>query len=63
MADTVNKAELERWAKRIREDLRDLRIAVQYGDLDHAIEMAQDAGGAAVQLETLLREAKGDYMD
>lgn len=55
----VNKADLTRWAKRIREDLRDMMQAVQDGDLAFAHEMAMDAGAAGVMCQEIIGNALG----
>lgn len=51
---TMTKTEARQWAKRVREDMRDLELALQANDWQAVLELAQDASGAAAEIETAL---------
>lgn len=48
-----SKAEVKRWAQRIREDLRDIERAIAADDIDALVEFAHDASGAAAEIENI----------
>jgi len=56
---TLKKTLIRSYAKRIREDLRDLEAALKDNDADEAIALASDAMGAAVEITALLEYALG----
>lgn len=59
MSKPFTKAEIRAYMRRIREDLRDLEAAMNDGDLDEAIEQANDAAAAAVEIASLFEYAQG----
>lgn len=59
MSKTFTKSEIRAYMRRIREDLRDLEAAMNDGDLDEAIEQANDASAAAVEIASLFEYAQG----
>lgn len=50
----MTKTEARAYIKRIREDLRDMEWALQANDPDWLLSAAQDASGAAAEIETAL---------
>jgi hypothetical protein len=55
---TLKKTTIRAYAKRIREDLRDLEAALKADDLYGAHDMASDAMGAAVEITSLIEYAQ-----
>jgi HPt (histidine-containing phosphotransfer) domain-containing protein len=56
-----SKAEVRRWAARIREDLRDIARAIEAEDINALVEFAHDASGAAAELEAIAEATKEEY--
>lgn len=48
-----SKAEVRRWAQRIREDLRAIDRAIENDDIDALVDFAHDASGSAAELENI----------
>lgn len=55
----IEKTKIRAYAKRIREDLRDLEAALKEGDADEALAAASDAVGATSEITALLEYALG----
>lgn len=49
----VSKAEVRRWAQRIREDLRAIQTAIDNDDISALVDFAHDASGSAAELESI----------
>ena len=47
-----SKAEIRRWLKRVREDVRDLERALQDDDAERAIAFAEDLSGSGSEIQT-----------
>lgn len=55
----IEKTKIRAYAKRIREDLRDLEAALKADDADEALAAASDAMGATSEITSLLEYALG----
>jgi hypothetical protein len=55
----IEKTKIRAYAKRIREDLRDLEAALKADDADEALAQALDAMGATAEITSLIEYAQG----
>jgi len=59
-AQRVTKILVREWMKRVREDLREVEAALGREDWDAVLEYAQDASGAAAEIENMATVRLGE---
>jgi len=59
-AQKVTKTLVREWMKRVREDLRDIEAALGRDDWDEVLGFAQDASGAAAEIENMATVRLGE---
>ena len=60
LGEPATKAAVRDWMKRVREDLRDLEAALRADDWATVLDVAQDASGAAAEIETIAAARTGE---
>lgn len=60
LGEPATKTAAREWMKRIRQDLRDLDEALREDDWEYVYSMAQDASGAAAEIENIAAAHVGE---